>query len=110
MATPLISILPHDDLAIASDQPFRSRASPDHVPGLMDSSVFLELFTIRRPLGSALDLGTGCGVQALRASLHAERVTATDSNARALDFARFNTVLNGCNERRNAARERVRAR
>ncbi len=95
MATPLIAIMPHDDLAIASDQPFRSGGSPDYVPGLMDSSVFLELFTIRRPLRNALDLGTGCGVQALRASLHADRVMAVDSNARALDFARFNIILNG---------------
>ena len=94
-AVPLISILPHDDLAIASDQPFRSGKAADYVPGMLDSSVFLELFTIRRPLRNTLDLGTGCGVQALRASLHSEQVVAADLSPRALDFARFNAALNG---------------
>src|SRR5258708_7637333 len=95
-AAPLISILPHDDLTLAADQPFHSGASPYYVPGITDSSVFLELFTIRRPLISALDFGTGFGLHALRASLHSDRVTAVDVNRRALDFARFNAVLNGC--------------
>lgn len=92
---PLISVLPHDDLIIASDQPFRSGVAPDYVPGILDSSVFLELFAIRRPFDSALDIGTGCGVQALRASLHTEHVAAVDASSRALDFARFNAALNG---------------
>jgi len=94
-AVPLISILPHDDLVIASDQPFRSGKAADYVPGMLDSSVFLELFTIRRPLENTLDLGTGCGVQALRAGLHSEHVAAADVSRRALDFARFNAGLNG---------------
>ncbi len=91
----LISMLPHDDLIVASDQPFRSGVARDYVPGILDSSVFLELFTIRRPIESALDIGTGCGVQALRASLHTEHVAAVDASSRALDFARFNAALNG---------------
>jgi SAM-dependent methyltransferase len=93
--TPLISILPHDDLIIASDQPSHSGKAADYVPGMLDSSVFLELFTIRRPLESALDIGAGCGVQALRASLHTTHVAAVDASARALDFARFNSALDG---------------
>lgn len=92
---PLISILPHDDLLLASDQPFRSGTTPDYVPGILDSSVFLELFTIRRPIESALDIGAGCGVQALRAALHAEHVAAVDASRRALDFGRFNAAMNG---------------
>ena len=40
--------------------------------------------------GSALDLGTGCGIQALLAAKHSERVVATDVNERALAFAAFN--------------------
>ena len=95
-AMSLIGILPHDDLVLAADQPFRSGAVPDYVPGITDSSVFLELFTIRRPIASALDLGTGFGIQALRAGLHADRVVAVDASRRALDFARFNAALNGC--------------
>jgi hypothetical protein len=42
----------------------------------------------------ALDLGTGCGVQALHLSGHAAHVVATDVNARALAMTAFNAVLN----------------
>src|SRR5258708_7953463 len=95
-AVPLVSILPHDDLVLASDQPFRSGTVPEYVPGITDSSVFLELYTIRRPMASVMDFGTGFGIHALRASLHADRVAATDANPRALDFVRFNAALNLC--------------
>lgn len=43
---------------------------------------------------SALDLGTGCGIQALHASRHAERVVATDISERALQLAAVNAELN----------------
>ena len=68
---------------------------PDHVLGVGGASVTLAQSTIRRPVGSALDVGTGCGVQALHLSGHAERVTATDRNPRALAFARATARLNG---------------
>jgi hypothetical protein len=42
-----------------------------------------------------LDLGTGCGIQALLAAKHSERVVATDVNERALAFAAFNAAPNG---------------
>lgn len=67
---------------------------PDHVTGVNQTSVNLAALTVRRS-GHALDLGTGCGVQALLASRHCERVVATDVNPRALDLARFNAALNG---------------
>jgi hypothetical protein len=44
---------------------------------------------------SALDLGTGCGVQALHLSEHATAVTATDSNPRALALAELSLALSG---------------
>ena len=44
---------------------------------------------------AALDLGTGCGIQALLAAKHSARVVATDVNERALAFAAFNAALNG---------------
>ena len=50
--------------------------------------------TVRRPVGSALDLGTGCGVQALHASRHARRVTGTDVAPRALALAAATFALN----------------
>jgi methylase of polypeptide subunit release factors len=51
--------------------------------------------TIRTPVGRVLDVGTGCGVQALHASRHAGAVVATDLSSRALAFARLNLALNG---------------
>lgn len=68
---------------------------PDHVLGVGGASTTLAQATIRTPVGSALDVGTGCGVQALHLSSHADRVTATDRNPRALALARATAVLNG---------------
>ena len=43
---------------------------------------------------SVLDLGTGNGVQALHASKYAQRITATDTSARALRLAQATFALN----------------
>nr|WP_232523561.1 class I SAM-dependent methyltransferase [Nocardioides sp. MAH-18] len=50
--------------------------------------------TIRDRVGRSLDLGTGCGVQALHLAGHSGAVVATDVNERALRLARFNVALN----------------
>jgi methylase of polypeptide subunit release factors len=93
---PLVRIVPHDHLLIASDVRLRGGepAPADHVPGVHRPSVTLAHLTVRRPVRSFLDLGTGCGVEALLASTHAERVLATDVNQRAVNFAAFNAQLN----------------
>jgi hypothetical protein len=67
---------------------------PEHVLGVSPASTSLAQLTIREPVGSALDLGTGCGVQALHLAAHVDRVVATDVNARALAVTRFNAALN----------------
>lgn len=67
----------------------------DHVLGVGGASVMLARSTIRTPVGRVLDLGTGCGVQALHAVRHARGVVATDISARALAFAHFTMALNG---------------
>ncbi|MFG1924007.1 methyltransferase [Cryptosporangium sp. NPDC048952] len=67
----------------------------DHVLGIGGASVTLAQSTVRPPVGSALDLGTGCGVQALHLSRHVEAVTVTDLSERALRFAATNALLNG---------------
>ncbi|MFC0531132.1 DUF7782 domain-containing protein [Phytohabitans kaempferiae] len=67
----------------------------DHVLGVGGASAMLAGATIRRPVGAALDLGTGCGVQALHLSQHATSVTATDVSERALSFAATTAALNG---------------
>jgi Methyltransferase small domain len=70
------------------------RVDADHVLGVSPASTSLAQLTTRREVGTALDLGTGCGVQALHLSTHAARVVATDVNARALAITVFNAALN----------------
>lgn len=72
----------------------RSEVSPDHVLGISSASTSLAQLTVREPVGSALDLGTGCGVQALHLASHARRVVATDINPRALAMTRLAATLN----------------
>jgi hypothetical protein len=68
---------------------------PDHVLGISSASTSLAQLTMREPVGTALDLGTGCGVQALHLAGHAGHVVATDVNDRALWMTRLNAALNG---------------
>ncbi|WP_175409052.1 class I SAM-dependent methyltransferase [Streptomyces sp. TRM64462] len=68
------------------------------VLGVGGASTTLAGLTVRTPVASALDLGTGCGIQALYATQHATRVTATDLNPRALQFARLTLALSGAPE------------
>ncbi|NQX11227.1 methyltransferase [Microbacteriaceae bacterium VKM Ac-2855] len=67
----------------------------DHVLGVGGASLTLAGLMIQRPVRTALDLGTGCGIQAMHASRHADRVVATDISNRALTIARMNAELNG---------------
>ncbi len=70
------------------------RLRDDHVLGIGGASLTLAGMTMRAPVGRVLDLGTGCGVQALHAARHAGSVVATDVSRRALGFAEFNRTLN----------------
>jgi methylase of polypeptide subunit release factors len=65
----------------------------DHVLGVGGASLTLAQLTVRRPVARALDVGTGCGVQALHLSTHNESVTATDSVPRALRLAATTAAL-----------------
>ena len=69
--------------------------SAEHVLGVSSASTSLAQLTVRAPAGRALDLGTGCGVQALHLSTHADHVVATDLNLRAVRMARLTAALNG---------------
>ena len=71
-----------------------SRVGPDHVLGISAASTSLAQLTIRDRVARSLDLGTGCGVQALHLARHSGAVVATDVNERALRLARFNAELN----------------
>lgn len=65
-----------------------------HVLGVGGASTTLSGLMLPTPARRALDLGTGCGIQAMHASRFAEHVVATDISARALEIARLNVLLN----------------
>ncbi|MFD8655749.1 DUF7059 domain-containing protein [Streptomyces mirabilis] len=65
------------------------------VLGVGGASTTLAGITVRTPVSSALDLGTGSGIQALHAAQHATRVTATDLNPRALHITALTLALSG---------------
>lgn len=69
--------------------------SADHVLGIGAAALTLAQATIREPVARALDVGTGCGVQALHLSRHAAAVTATDVSDRALRLAATTAALSG---------------
>ena len=89
-----VRLLPHGDYYLASDL-IALEPWSDWVAGIHAPSVTLAKLAVRVPVATTLDLGTGCGIQAVLAAKHSELVIATDVNARALAFARFNAALNG---------------
>ena len=66
----------------------------DHVLGIGGATLTLLGMTVREQVDSALDLGCGCGIQALYLATHASRVVATDVSARACALTQFNAALN----------------
>lgn len=67
----------------------------DQVMYIGADSRWLAQTTIRRPMGSTLDLCTGSGVHALLASSHSQRVVAVDINPRATRCTHFNAQISG---------------
>ncbi|ANW65955.1 methyltransferase [Mycobacterium sp. djl-10] len=97
----VLDIRPHGDGArdflVVSDQDAALRPGPvrpDHVLGIGGASVSLAHAVVRNPVRSALDLGTGCGIQALHLAAHCEQIVATDTNQRALTLAAATAGLN----------------
>ncbi len=78
-----------DELALGTALP------ADHVLGVGGASRTLAELVVPVPVARALDLGTGCGIQALLVARHAGEVVATDISERALAFAALNARLNG---------------
>ncbi len=70
-----------------------SRPRPDFVLGASSASTTLTQLVPPRHYGRVLDLGTGCGIQALH--LDADEIVGTDLNPRALELARITLGLSG---------------
>ena len=82
---------------IASDLDEAALGGPlaeDHVLGVGGASLTLAGLHMPTPAARVLDVGAGCGIQALRARAYADHVVATDISARALAFTRLNALLN----------------
>ncbi|GAB3192745.1 DUF7059 domain-containing protein [Nesterenkonia suensis] len=85
------------DLWVTSDLSAHQVEGPlpaEHVLGVGQASLTLGSITHRRSVRRAADIGTGCGIQLFHLLDHAEHVVATDVSERALDFTRFNLLLN----------------
>lgn len=83
---------------IASDLDEAALGGPlpeDHVLGVGGASLTLAGLQLPGHVGRVLDIGTGCGIQALRARRDADLVVATDVSQRALHFTRLNSLVNG---------------
>lgn len=78
-----------DEVALGTALP------PDHVLGVGGASRTLAEIILPIEVDRALDLGTGCGIQALLVARYARSVVATDISARALAYAELNARLNG---------------
>lgn len=69
--------------------------APDHVLGVGQASLSLLRGTPTTPAAEVLDVGTGCGVQAVHAADYAETVTGTDISPRSVQLAAATAALNG---------------
>jgi hypothetical protein len=93
-----VRIIPHGDIVLACDRGYYGDSDlpgADVVTGVNSPATLLADMTTRKRVGTALDLGTGGGIQALLLAHHCERVVAIDVNRRALAFAELNCCLNG---------------
>lgn len=82
-----------NELYLFSDRP---GLKPDAVMALGPTTELLARAAYpQADIGSALDLGCGCGVLALLLARAATRVVGTDLNPRAVAMAKLNAALNG---------------
>lgn len=83
---------------IASDLDEAALGGPlpeNHVLGVGGASLTLASLQLPTAAARGLDIGAGCGIQALRARRSVASVVATDISPRALAFTRLNALLNG---------------
>jgi methylase of polypeptide subunit release factors len=96
VVVPRVRILPIGKTLLASDGFSRDAEDPsDYVATYTPTARVLDSLTPRPRVRRALDVGTGSGIHALLAALHAGEVIATDVNPRALAYTKLNAALNG---------------
>jgi methyltransferase family protein len=91
-AHPRCRVATYAGLVVASDA---DATRADFVAGIDPAAEMLAHLTVRRPVERTLDVGAGCGLQALLAARHSERVVATDVRPRAQGYTILNARLNG---------------
>ena len=92
-----VRLVPHMELLLAGNRypdETPDGTPADYVATVTAPSAILAGLTVRTAVRSALDVGTGSGVQAIWAARHCERIVAVDVNRRALNIAAFNALLN----------------
>ena len=91
-----VQLRSYRELILTYDFPRRGRGGlpQDYVMGVSPSSLILAGMTVRSKNATTLDLGSGCGIQAILAAPHSERVIGVDCNPRAIAVAKFNARLN----------------
>lgn len=102
-ASALLELRPHAEadgpdwwlVADLGEQVTGGPIDTDYVLGVGQASLTLATLTPRPAAARALDLGTGCGVQALHLSRHCESVTMTDLSERACRLARLSLAISG---------------
>jgi carbamoyltransferase len=89
-----VDVFPIRGFYIATDHAFSRLSVRKKVYPLMGDSLCLARGILEENVESSLDLCTGSGVQAIVASEYSQKVIGVDINPRALNFARFNALLN----------------
>ncbi|WP_396667280.1 methyltransferase [Microbacterium sp. R86528] len=106
VVTPAAVVRPHSyadamgagEWWIASDLNEAALGGPlpeQHVLGVGRASLTLAALQLPTPATRGLDIGAGCGIQALRARRNVDHTIATDVSDRALWFTRLNALING---------------
>ncbi len=89
-----VNIFPCLGMLFFTDHLFNKKPEYGNVYYLGQDSYTLARGMLKEPVESTLDLCTGSGVQGILASRFSKKVTGVDINPRAVNFARFNAVLN----------------
>ncbi len=91
---PLVHVVPFRDVVVVHDLVLQPPGY-DYVSGISPASRVLATLALRHEVEAALDVGSGCGVHAVRAARHSARVVATDLNPRAVRLTALSAGLSG---------------